>query len=103
MRCSKCPVRPGLACLGETHRPVCRDVEAGMPGRAAQLAALAEGPGPLAMAAGLAGAVVAHVADGMREAPPEVRAGRRGRRASRAVIWTRRGTGARSAGAYLWI
>ena len=76
MKCPQCPVRSALDCVGETHSPVCRDVEAGMPGRAAQLVALAEGPGPLAMAANFAGAVVAHIADGGRLAPPGVQAGR---------------------------
>lgn len=43
MRCDQCPVRPGLYCLGEHHKPVCRDVANGLPGRAAQLVDHAEG------------------------------------------------------------
>lgn len=44
MKCEACPVREALACLGERHNPVCKDVADGMPGRAAQLVALAENP-----------------------------------------------------------
>jgi hypothetical protein len=83
MKCPHCPVRVGLACLGEQHQPACRDVANGLPGRAAQLIALAEGkplpaaPGLVAMAGNFVKAAVAHVADGGRIAPPEVQAARR--------------------------
>jgi hypothetical protein len=37
MKCPHCPVREGLACIGEHHKPVCDDVRDGLPGRAEQL------------------------------------------------------------------
>jgi glycosyltransferase involved in cell wall biosynthesis len=43
MKCDQCPVGAGLTCLGEQHKPVCRDVAGGLPGRAAQLVAIANG------------------------------------------------------------
>jgi hypothetical protein len=46
MKCRSCPVREGLACVGERHNPVCRDVERGMVGRAEQLVFLATGIPP---------------------------------------------------------
>ena len=42
MRCNGCPVAAQLACLGEIHPPLCDDVRRGHPGRAEQLAALAD-------------------------------------------------------------
>jgi hypothetical protein len=41
--CNPCPVSPELTCPGEGHRAFCADMAAGLPGRAAQLVALAEG------------------------------------------------------------
>jgi glycosyltransferase involved in cell wall biosynthesis len=43
MKCDGCPVRPGLTCIGEGHRPVCRDIADGLAGRAEQLITLSEG------------------------------------------------------------
>lgn len=43
MRCAHCSVAEGLPCLGERAPPLCRDVKRGMPGRAEQLLAIAEG------------------------------------------------------------
>lgn len=78
MRCPRCPVAEGLPCLGEKAPPLCRDVESGMPGRAEQLIGLAEGqPSMLEKAANLAKAVIGHVADAGRIAPPEVQAARK--------------------------
>jgi hypothetical protein len=79
MKCEHCPVQSGRSCLGEIHRPVCLDVQSGLPGRAEQLVALAEPkpPGILEMAGSFVRATVAHVADGCREAPPEVQAERK--------------------------
>jgi hypothetical protein len=43
MRCDECPVRPGLACWGETHPPACGYVAAGRREWIAHLVAMAEG------------------------------------------------------------
>lgn len=79
MKCQHCPVRSALACLGERHDPVCKNVAEGQPGRAEQLVALAEAeasPGWLERVRNLASAVVDHVADGGRLADDETREAR---------------------------
>jgi hypothetical protein len=89
MKCPHCPVAGHLTCLGETTPPLCILVEAGQPGRAEQLVALAEGgppaewetgpvgPSLITRAGNLARSVVAHVADGGRKASAEVQAARK--------------------------
>jgi hypothetical protein len=77
MKCHQCPVKPPLACLGETTPSLCRRVAEGQPGRAEQLVALAEGPSLLEMAGGFLAAMRGLVADGGRLAPRAVRKARR--------------------------
>lgn len=78
MKCQHCPVRAGLDCFGEKHKPACELVRAGQPGRAEQLIAMAENPpGLLEMAGNFAKAVAGHVANGMKPTPPDVEESRK--------------------------
>lgn len=78
MRCTDCPRPPGLACLGERLPHLC-----GRPDYREYLRnhdpeqRIDRGPGLLERARNLATAVVDHVADGGRIAPPEVQEERR--------------------------